>query len=55
MSNTIPSRRWFLHYFTDLVIAALGVLVALPALAYIWAPLRRRPSAEGPGASGLPP
>jgi Rieske Fe-S protein len=50
MENTGSSRRGFLNYFTTLVMAALGLLVAVPALIYLCAPLRRK---GGAGAAFL--
>ena len=42
MSNVAVDRRGFLNWFTDLLIALIGLLVAIPAGAYFWAPLRKR-------------
>jgi nitrite reductase/ring-hydroxylating ferredoxin subunit len=38
---------------TNLLMAVLGLAVALPAVGYVWAPLRRRRAAEGSDASFL--
>ncbi len=53
MANTGTGRRRFLNFLTSLVMAALGVLVAVPALVYLWAPLRRRSGADAAGAAFL--
>jgi Rieske Fe-S protein len=42
MANPGTSRRRFLNFLTSLVMAAIGLLVAIPALVYLWAPLRRK-------------
>lgn len=42
-------RRRFLSYCTDLLMAVIGLLVALPALGYVVAPLRKRRGAEVSG------
>ena len=42
MADTGKNRRQFLGFFTSLLIAFIGALVAAPALAYFFAPLRRR-------------
>jgi Rieske Fe-S protein len=41
-SITSANRRGFLGFLTSLLIAAIGLLIAVPAVAYFWAPLRRR-------------
>jgi menaquinol-cytochrome c reductase iron-sulfur subunit len=46
MSDTGPSRRGFLGFLTILVMAAIGLLVAIPAVAYVWAPMRRKGEAD---------
>jgi Rieske Fe-S protein len=48
MANTGTNRRGFLGLITSLLMAIIGALVAAPALAYFFAPLRRRPENGGP-------
>jgi quinol---cytochrome c reductase iron-sulfur subunit, bacillus type len=40
------SRRRFLSLLTQTLLAAIGLLLAVPAIAYVWAPLRRREDAD---------
>lgn len=48
MANNDPNRRWFLNVLTSLLMVLIGCLVAIPALGYFFAPLRRKlGSAEG--------
>jgi menaquinol-cytochrome c reductase iron-sulfur subunit len=48
MANNDPNRRWFLSILAGLLMVVIGCLVAIPALGYCFAPLRRRSgSAEG--------
>ncbi|HMF11291.1 MAG TPA: ubiquinol-cytochrome c reductase iron-sulfur subunit [Gemmataceae bacterium] len=42
MSTPNTNRRGFLGVLTNLVIAGIGLLIAVPAVAYFWAPLRRK-------------
>ena len=49
MSNTGENRRGFLDLCTSGLLAVLGLLVAVPAIAYVCGPLRRRPQGAGPG------
>jgi menaquinol-cytochrome c reductase iron-sulfur subunit len=49
MADTVTNRRRFLGFFTNLLMAIIGALVAAPALAYFFAPLRRRPGTEDGG------
>ena len=44
MANPDPSRRHFLTYLTGFLLAVLGLLIAIPAVAYFVGPLRRRGS-----------
>jgi menaquinol-cytochrome c reductase iron-sulfur subunit len=44
------TRRRFLGRCTDLLLALIGMLIAVPALGYLGAPLWRRRGAETPGA-----
>jgi Rieske Fe-S protein len=53
MTSTVTSRRGFLNYLTGLLLAVLGLLVAIPAVVYLWAPLRRKRGAEPPPAPGF--
>lgn len=46
MEKTSTSRRRFLNIFTSLVLAAIGLLVAIPSFGYLWSPLRRKRGAE---------
>jgi len=39
------TRRRFLSYITQALLAAIGLLLAAPAIAYVWVPLRRRGTA----------
>jgi Rieske Fe-S protein len=34
------SRRGFFGFLTDLILVAIGLLIAVPAVRYLWAPLR---------------
>jgi len=36
-----PNRRRFFHYLTEALLAALGLIVAIPVIAYFVGPLRR--------------
>jgi Rieske Fe-S protein len=47
MSNTMSDRRSFLNFFTGLVMAVIGLVMAIPALAYFTGPLRKKSKAEG--------
>jgi Rieske Fe-S protein len=51
MANNGSTRRRFLGFLTNLLIAVIGVIVALPALAYFFGPLRRKSAGEGTGAA----
>ena len=42
MSNVAVNRRSFLNLLTDLLMAIIGLIVAIPAVGYFWAPLLRR-------------
>jgi menaquinol-cytochrome c reductase iron-sulfur subunit len=44
------NRRGFLGWCTGLLLAVLGLLVAVPALGYVCAPLRRRRQEDAGGA-----
>jgi Rieske Fe-S protein len=50
VANTDTDRRRFLVILTDLVLAAIALMVAIPSLGYFLAPLRRRMESEGAGA-----
>jgi menaquinol-cytochrome c reductase iron-sulfur subunit len=50
MADTGSSRRRFLSYLTGLLMAAIGIIMAIPALLYILSPLRRRPGTGGEAA-----
>jgi menaquinol-cytochrome c reductase iron-sulfur subunit len=48
MANNDPNRRWFLSILTSLLMVVIGFLVAIPAVGYFFAPLRRKSGlAEG--------
>ncbi|HLW64254.1 MAG TPA: ubiquinol-cytochrome c reductase iron-sulfur subunit [Gemmataceae bacterium] len=47
MSNPESGRRRFLSFLTSLLMGFLALLVAGPAVAYFWAPLRRKASGQG--------
>jgi Rieske Fe-S protein len=47
MPTADPKRRRFLSLVTKLVIAVLGLLVAIPAIGYLIGPLRRKSGAGG--------
>jgi menaquinol-cytochrome c reductase iron-sulfur subunit len=47
MAHVVHDRRRFLSYFTGAVVGILGLLVAVPAVGYLFAPLRRRRKQEG--------
>ena len=49
MADAGTSRRRFLSFFTSLLLALIGLLVAIPALGYFLGPLRRK--AEGAGVA----
>jgi Rieske Fe-S protein len=40
MTSTRSSRRGFLGLLTNLVLAAIGLLIAIPAVRFLWSPLR---------------
>ena len=48
MADTGTTRRRFLDFFTGLLLAVLGLIVAIPAVGYFLAPLRRKSGAAGP-------
>jgi menaquinol-cytochrome c reductase iron-sulfur subunit len=45
MTEPIPSRRWFLDALTSLLFAGIGLLMLIPALRYVLAPLWRKDGA----------
>lgn len=47
MADTGTTRRRFLDFFTGLLLAVLGLIVAIPAVGYFLAPLRRKTGAAG--------
>jgi menaquinol-cytochrome c reductase iron-sulfur subunit len=55
MSNVAVDRRSFLNLFTDLLIAIIGLIVAIPALSYFSSPLRRKGDEEDTGFQDLGP
>jgi menaquinol-cytochrome c reductase iron-sulfur subunit len=46
-ASTGTDRRRLLGLFTDLVLAIIGVIVAIPALLYFFGPLRRKSGTDG--------
>jgi menaquinol-cytochrome c reductase iron-sulfur subunit len=46
----VPRRR-FLGFLTEALLAVIGLCLAIPALAYIWAPLRRKSPEDATGSS----
>jgi Rieske Fe-S protein len=56
MPNAGTTRRTLLGYLTGLLLLAIGLLVAIPAGGYLFAPLRRRgSSASGPAFRDVGP
>ena len=49
MPDATDDRRRFLSYFTGALLGVLGLLVAVPAVGYLFAPLRRRKAEGGAG------
>ena len=49
MSGAINNRRRFLAVCTDAVVAVIGACIAVPALAYVFAPIRRWTGKKGAG------
>jgi len=49
VSDGTNTRRGFLSFCTNCLLLILGLLVVAPAVAYVWAPLRRK---RGDGGSG---
>ncbi len=49
MSGAIHNRRRFLEVCTDAVVALIGACMAVPALAYVLAPIRRWTGKKGGG------
>lgn len=47
MLTTNPTRRGFLSFLTGLVLAILGLLILIPALVYLFTPLRRKGGTAG--------
>lgn len=52
MEKTSPDRRCFLGWCTNVVLALVGLLVAIPAFVYLCAPVRRKGGLDEP-ASGF--
>jgi menaquinol-cytochrome c reductase iron-sulfur subunit len=52
MPAATTHRRWFLSFLTKVVLTVLGLCLALPALGYLWAPLRRK-AASGEEGGGF--
>ena len=55
MADTGTSRRRFLGFLTNMLMAVIGLLVAIPALEYFLAPLRRRATSDGPAFTDVGP
>ncbi len=51
MSSNPNDRRRFLSRCTEILLATIGLLTAVPALGYVLAPIRRRRDAESATAS----
>ncbi len=51
MASTGTNRRGFLGSVTSLLMAAIGLIVGIPALGYFLSPLRRKSDVEGAGAT----
>src|SRR5579864_4048061 len=49
MSAANATRRRFLSFCTSLLTAGIGLLIAIPAIAYCFAPLRRKSEGESSG------
>jgi menaquinol-cytochrome c reductase iron-sulfur subunit len=49
MANQGNSRRWFLGFLTNSLMAIIAVFLAVPAIAYVWSPLRKKPGQENAG------
>jgi hypothetical protein len=47
MRNAKLSRRGYLSFLADVLIAVIAILVAIPALGYVLMPLRRSSRAKG--------
>ncbi|HMF11084.1 MAG TPA: hypothetical protein VKE94_02230, partial [Gemmataceae bacterium] len=43
---SVADRRSFLSFLTKGLLTVIGLLLAVPAIAYFWAPLRKRREAE---------
>jgi Rieske Fe-S protein len=50
MEEPNTKRRRFLGVLTGVLMAFIGLLVAIPAVGYFLAPFRRKPGLESPGA-----
>lgn len=57
MNKNRAGRRRFFELVTPVLIAAIGLIVAIPGVGYVFAPLRRRGSSQGvrPGLSDAGP
>ncbi len=53
MPTTGHSRRRLLSFLTQTLLALLGLCLAIPALAYVWAPLTRKRGTENAEATFL--
>ena len=42
MSTTVNERRRFLRFATQLLLGVIGLCLLVPAVVYLWAPLRRK-------------
>jgi len=51
MADADSSRRGFLGHITNALMAAIGLLVAIPAVGYFLSPLRRKFDSDGPDAT----
>jgi Rieske Fe-S protein len=51
MTSIETSRRRFLGFFTNLLMVAIGLIVAIPAFGYFLSPIRRKSETEGGDAA----
>jgi menaquinol-cytochrome c reductase iron-sulfur subunit len=49
MPNEQPTRRGFLGFLTTALMTCLGIILAVPAIGYIWSPLRKKAGEENAG------
>jgi menaquinol-cytochrome c reductase iron-sulfur subunit len=49
MPNEGATRRGFLSFLTNTLMAVIAALLAVPAIAYVWSPLRKKPGEKNAG------